>query len=186
MFSPSPKRMARHNMKWTPRIPSRPLLASTRSSRTAVIRPAGMSSRGSTSRFLCEPAQRQSFPSSEWQVGIYSLFFGKLWRNFRIPRRSLLQIHIHSSAGISDTPANSTGERIQEKLILPILRPVAHRGKEHTAFPVHPRPHHRIRRAPVALSLHAMCVQREDHVEIGHKSFNEYHSSLKLTGDVTP
>src|SRR6266850_8471565 len=79
---------------------------------------------------------------------MYSLFFGKLWRNFRIARRSLLQIHIHLSAGISDTPAHSTGERIQEKLILPILRPVAHRGIKHMAFAVHPRPHHRIRRAP--------------------------------------
>src|ERR1700736_5184530 len=102
---------------------------------------------------------------------MYSLFFGKLWRNLRIPRGSLLQIHIHLSADLSDTPANSTGERIQEKLILPILRPVAHGGKAHTAFPVHPRPHHWIRRALVALALHALRVQSEDYVEIRREIF---------------
>src|SRR6267143_3472981 len=100
---------------------------------------------------------------------MYSLFFGKLWRDFRIPRRSLFQIHIHLGTSIYDTPANSTSERIQEKFILPILPPVAHRGIKHTALAMRPRPHHWIRRTVVALALHAMRVQREDHVKIGHK-----------------
>src|SRR6266702_6256735 len=96
-----------------------------------------------------------------------SLFRGKLWRDFLVAWRNFFEIHIHLSARIPDGPADSTSQQIQEKLILPILRPVAHRGRERAALSMLPRPRRRIRRALIALSLHAVGVQGKDHVKIG-------------------
>src|SRR5207244_11463111 len=61
--------------------------------------------------------------------------------------------------------------QIQKKLILPILRPVAHRGIEHAAFSMHPRPRRRVGRALVALALHAMGVKRKNYMKIGCEIF---------------
>src|SRR6267143_6899165 len=57
-----------------------------------------------------------------------------LRRNFRIAWRGLLQVRIQLCIRVANRPENSSSEQIREKLILPIRRPIAHRGIEYAAL----------------------------------------------------
>src|ERR1700730_339982 len=110
--------------------------------------------------------QRPFLFSSRAMALFVSLGFG---RNLGVAGCSLGKILIQRSVHLTDSPANSTAEKIQEKRIRPVFRAVAQRGIEHSSFAISSCPGYWIGSTLIALAFHSLCFKRENHMEIGRK-----------------
>src|SRR5882724_12524847 len=95
-------------------------------------------------------------PVSRWNLSLRLRFGG----DFGVAGCSFRQILTERSFGITDCPADSSTEKIQEEWTRPVFRAVPDGGVKHAALVLHSRPSHWIRRTLVRLSRHALGVQR--------------------------
>src|SRR5205085_11423497 len=58
-------------------------------------------------------------------------------RNFRVARRGFFQVGFGAGICVVNRPADSSGEQVQEKLVLPLFRAVAEGGVKDTSLAMH-------------------------------------------------
>ena len=104
-------------------------------------------------------------------------------RDGGVAGRGRQQIFGEFGVGIAKSKANAAVEEIDEEGVGPVFGTVADGGVEDASLAVHARPSHGVGRTLITFAGHALGIERGDDMQVGEKSFREYHSSVNGTGE---